>query len=98
MVLLALAAPMLEACGADDAPPPLAPASANSALAGSLGNTSSAPSSNTTCTDQQVRECRIELGQQGTVNNCFVGLQLCTSGSWGPCESAAEIEAQLNNQ
>ena len=98
VVLLMATAPLLGACGSDEAPPPPAPASANSALAGSL-NGAAAPASNTTpCADKQVRECRVELGRQGTVSNCFVGLQLCTGGSWSSCESASEIEAQLNGQ
>jgi hypothetical protein len=30
------------------------------------------------------------------VKNCFVGLQLCKKGVWGPCLSNAEIEGQLD--
>jgi hypothetical protein len=97
VLLLVATAPLLWACGTDEAPPPLAPASANSALAGSLSN--AAPATNDApCTDKQVRECRVELGRQGTISNCFVGLQLCTDGSWGPCGSAADIDAQLTGQ
>jgi hypothetical protein len=98
LVVLVATVPMLGGCGSDDAPPPPAPAGANSALAGSYGNTPAPSDSNTPCTDKQVRECRVDLGRQGTVNNCFVGLQLCKGGAWGTCQTAAEIEAQLNSQ
>ncbi len=94
---LALAAPLFVACGSDEIPPPApAPATANSALAG--GAAVATNSGATPCTNQQVRECRVELAQQGAVQNCFVGLQLCTNGAWGPCLSSDEIESQLNNQ
>ncbi len=98
VLLLVATAPLLWACGVDDSAPPPAPASASSAVAGSLSN--SAPVSNVEapCTDKQVRECRVELGRQGTISNCFVGLQLCADGAWGPCESAADIDAQLTGQ
>jgi hypothetical protein len=100
-VVLMAVAPLLGACGSDESPPP-APAPANSALAGALSasdNQVTSTSANAVpCTDKQVRECRVELGQQGTVQNCFVGLELCSNGAWGPCLSAAEIEAQLNSQ
>jgi hypothetical protein len=94
-VALALAAPLFVACGSDEIPPP-APSTANSALAGSTAvatNNGAAP-----CTNQQVRECRVQLPQQGAVQNCFVGLQLCTNGAWGPCLSADEIESQIDSQ
>ncbi len=100
VLVLAAVAPMLGACGSEESPPP-APAPASSALAGAA---STSPDNKATsnsvapCTDKQVRECRVELGQQGTVQNCFVGLELCSNGAWGSCLSAAEIEAQLNSQ
>ncbi|GEM_PF-2911024 len=47
------------------------------------------------CTEMQVRECRIELGAQGAVRNCFVGLQLCRDGRWGPCQEPDALEAEL---
>ena len=102
-LVLALVAPLLGACGNDESPPPPAPAHSDSALAGSSApsadNTPASPTASTdSCTDNQVRECRVELGQQGAVQNCFVGLELCTNGVWGTCLSAAEIEAQLNAQ
>lgn len=95
-VALMLAMPLFVACGSDESPPPApAPASESSALAGA---SSSSASTAAACTDQQVQECRVELGQQDTVQNCFVGLQLCSKGVWGPCQSASDIEAQLNSQ
>ncbi len=101
VLVLALVTPMLGACGSDETPPP-APAPASSALAGSgstsTDNVATSAAGATPCTNKQVRECRVELGQQGTVQNCFVGLELCSNGAWGPCLSAAEIEAQLNSQ
>ena len=102
-LLLAIAAPLCAACGSDESPPPApAPSSVNSALAGapsvSANDSATSRGNGTACTEQQLRECRVELRRQGTVQNCFVGLQLCSKGVWGPCLSAAEIEAQLNTQ
>jgi hypothetical protein len=103
VLVVGLSAPVLGACAGGEDTPPLAPApsSSNSPLAGS-SSTSSASSAGTpdtaVCTDKQVRECRVELSQQGAVKNCFVGLQLCTNGTWGRCLSADEVEAQLTGQ
>jgi len=98
LVTLVATVPVLTACGADESPPLPAPAGANSALAGTLGNTNATGNGAAPCSNKQVRECRVELGQQGTVVNCFIGLQLCEEGTWGPCLSTNEIEAQLNSQ
>jgi hypothetical protein len=103
VLVLALAAPLLSACGSDEGPPPPAPAGSDSALAVSppaAANSKTAPSAAGTesCTEKQVRECRVDLGPQGTVQNCFVGLELCRNGVWGSCLSAAEVEAELSAQ
>ena len=98
-VALMLAMPLFVACGSDESPPP-APAPAAKARPWWAHRLvlEGAASTAAACADQQVQECRVELGQQGTVQNCFVGLQLCSKGVWGPCQSAADIEAQLNSQ
>jgi hypothetical protein len=101
VLAIALAAPMLGACGSDEGPAPApapAPSISNSSLTGASPASSAARNSAAPCVDRQVRECRIELGQQGTVQNCFVGLELCANGAWGSCLNSDEIEAQLNAQ
>ncbi len=99
VLAVALAAPMLGACGSDEVPPPApAPAVSNSSLTGASSASSAIGNSVAPCVDKRVRECRIELGRQGAVQNCFVGLELCANGAWGPCLSSDEIEAQLNAQ
>lgn len=99
VVAIACAVPILGACGSDGGPPPApAPVASNSTLTGDSSVSSAIGKPAAPCVDKQVRECRVELGQQGTVQNCFVGLELCASGAWGPCLSPDAVEAQLNAQ
>ncbi|MBK8257455.1 MAG: VWA domain-containing protein [Polyangiaceae bacterium] len=37
------------------------------------------------CDDGSQRECKVELGEQGGVKSCFVGVETCIDGEWGPC-------------
>ena len=37
------------------------------------------------CTTGEVRECKVMLGNHGTVVNCFVGIQYCVGATWAPC-------------
>jgi hypothetical protein len=71
---------------------------AASSAAAQTGNDDSQPSkpAAATCVDRQVRECHVALGAQGAVQNCFVGLQLCADGQWGPCLEPSAIDAQLD--
>lgn len=88
-------------CSGDEGPAPgptadLAPAaSANDAASGAEASEPRGPRA-PACTDMQLRECRVELGVQGSVRNCFVGLQLCVQGKWGACQDADDLEAQLS--
>jgi hypothetical protein len=89
-------------CGSDErqAPAPYEGSSTPDTAGGASGG-AAAGNLNTTgasCENQQVRECHVILGAQGSVQNCFTGLQLCTSGEWGPCVDPSELEAQLNGQ
>jgi hypothetical protein len=43
------------------------------------------------CPSGVVRECKVRLGRQGSVENCFVGVQLCTDEAWGPCQSPDQL-------
>ena len=93
----------LAGCSGDEAPSP-APYQATEATTAAssstvrTGSDDSQPSKPVaaTCVDRQVRECHVTLGAQGTVQNCFVGLQLCVSGQWGPCLEPSAIDAQLD--
>lgn len=38
------------------------------------------------CTDGDVQECHITIGQHGNVLSCFNGKQTCAGGTWGPCD------------
>jgi hypothetical protein len=92
---------LLAGCGEDEAPAPApfaeaAPASAASSESGATTGDSHRTLASP-CTDMQVRDCRVELGAQGAVRNCFVGLQLCRDGKWGPCQEPDEVEAQLSS-
>jgi hypothetical protein len=38
------------------------------------------------CLDGEWEECRVQLPKQGDVENCFVGVRLCTGGLWSGCQ------------
>ena len=38
------------------------------------------------CVDGEWEECRVQLPKQGDVENCFVGVRLCTGGVWSHCQ------------
>jgi hypothetical protein len=38
------------------------------------------------CLDGEWEECRVQLPKQGDVENCFVGVRLCTDGVWSGCQ------------
>ena len=37
------------------------------------------------CTEGEIRECVVELGTHGQITTCWVGVERCTKGHWGPC-------------
>ncbi|HKY35795.1 MAG TPA: hypothetical protein VJN18_07650 [Polyangiaceae bacterium] len=43
-----------------------------------------------TCPSGAVRECKLMLSRQGSIVNCFVGVQWCSDDEWGPCQSPDE--------
>jgi len=98
-----LVALFLAGCSGEGAPSPAPYQNPESTTAASssivqTGTDDSQPSKPTTasCVDRQVRECHVTLGAQGAVQNCFVGLQLCADGKWGPCSEPSAIDAQLD--
>jgi hypothetical protein len=42
------------------------------------------PTSNE-CEDGATRECKVTLKQNGGVQTCFVGVEVCEGGQWGAC-------------
>jgi hypothetical protein len=38
------------------------------------------------CVPGTMRDCRVMLGEHERVVSCFVGVQLCLDGQWGPCQ------------
>jgi hypothetical protein len=44
-----------------------------------------------TCPSGVMRECKVLLSSQGSVKNCFVGVQLCSDEAWGPCQSLDQL-------
>jgi hypothetical protein len=53
-----------------------------------IASTPAAPSNDVAtgaCTSGDARECKVMLGLHGDVVNCFVGIQFCDGGNWGPC-------------
>jgi hypothetical protein len=43
-------------------------------------------------TEGDVKECSVVLGRYEGVVSCFVGVQTCIDGYWGPCGQAADSE------
>lgn len=43
-------------------------------------------SGDSACVDGEWEECRVQLPKQGDVENCFVGVRLCTGGAWSGCQ------------
>lgn len=93
LVLMALAA----ACGGDDGdrPAPAKPKDAGSDATKDAG--SDAPTdavvqvdadatADAGCNAGEVRDCKVILDDQGGIKNCFVGVQYCADGGWGPCQ------------
>ena len=37
------------------------------------------------CTEAEVKTCKVLLPAHGPIRPCFVGVQICTEGKWGPC-------------
>jgi hypothetical protein len=99
MALVGLVTLAMVGCSGDEHPAPApyegsaAPATAASSTERTPGKTAT---TDTSCEDGQVRECHVVLGAQGSVQNCFVGLQLCTNGQWGDCVDPSELDAELS--
>jgi hypothetical protein len=51
----------------------------------SVGACDSEPSDE--CEDGATRECKVTLKQNGGVQTCFVGVEVCAGGQWGACGS-----------
>jgi hypothetical protein len=90
MVFLALVG-ALGGCGAadDEHPAPVDDVDVEQAqlaerLPAVLGE---AGASGAACSSGVVQECKVMLSRQGSVVNCFAGVQLCSDGAWGPCQS-----------
>lgn len=99
MALVGFVTLAMVGCGGEEhpAPAPYEGSAAPETTAGSTGRTpGKTATTDTSCEDGQIRECRIVLGAQGSVQNCFAGLQLCTAGQWGNCVDPSEIEAELS--
>jgi hypothetical protein len=103
MGVTALVTLLLAGCSGDESPTPAPYQNAEATLAansspaetGTDGLHPSKPAA-ASCVNDQVRECRVTLGAQGAVQNCFVGLQLCAGNQWGPCLEPGAIESQLD--
>ena len=46
------------------------------------------------CTDGETQKCKVKLPSQSGVNNCFVGVQLCEGGQWGPCSDPSDVQGK----
>lgn len=96
--LIVMVALVMAGCGSEDgSTPPLVEPGSTAQEASSTQDTPADPGTSR-CDELQVRECHIALPGQGSVQNCFAGLQLCADGKWGPCSDPSVIEARLPNR
>lgn len=43
------------------------------------------------CTEGAIRECSVKLPTHDDTSNCFVGVEVCADGEWGPCVEADDV-------
>ncbi len=60
-------------------------------LGGTTGVDAGTPT--TTCALGESRDCKIMIGQNGTVFSCYNGTQTCNGGAWGPCSGGGWMPA-----
>jgi hypothetical protein len=46
------------------------------------------------CTEGETQKCKVKLPSQSGVNNCFVGIELCEGGQWGPCSDPSDVQSK----
>ena len=83
-----LAVLFLLACGGEDE---RLPPAASTAAAGGQGGASAsggAGGEDTSCAEGETRTCKVVIGEHNGVQTCFVGVELCIDGAWGPCVEA----------
>lgn len=47
------------------------------------------------CPENSTRDCHVDLGEHNGVKSCFVGVETCKGGSWGPCTDGTVSERPL---
>lgn len=103
-VVAAVAMALLGGCsGAGDRPPLADIENAGGAagtgtvdVGGSSGSGGAGPVA-AVCADGDTQKCKVKLPSQSGVNNCFVGVQLCAAGQWGPCSDPNDVRANSAN-
>lgn len=70
-------------CGGDEAPP-------KSKLETASDAGLPPPPAVGPCDDGEERKCKITLPSINGVAQCFVGMQYCVDGEWGPCDGETE--------
>jgi hypothetical protein len=43
------------------------------------------------CVQGALQTCTVQLGTQGTVHQCFSGMQLCSGGAWTDCQDLSVL-------
>ena len=95
----AFVALIVAACGSDERPPP-SPSESEFTVPtrpdGATGDSRDVFAQGT-CTEGEIKTCRIYLPPHNDVQPCFVGEQACEDGSWSDCGKAALVDANAND-
>ena len=90
---------IVAACGSDERPPP-SPSESEFTVPtrpdGATGDSRDVFAQGT-CTEGEIKTCRIYLPPHNDVQPCFVGEQACEDGSWSDCGKAALVDANAND-
>lgn len=94
-----VASALLAGCSGTDGRPPLADTgevggAGGAAAGGAAGSEAGAGGASVVCNDGATRKCKVKLPTQSGVTNCFVGVEVCEAGQWGPCRDPNDVRGR----
>lgn len=82
---------LVAACGGGDGPAPLAPPPPPPSDSGPPtrvygdGGGAKLQQVGSSCVEPDIKDCKVLLPAHGSIHPCFIGVQICVGGKWGPC-------------